>query len=79
MKETLDEKIDGTPISPIPGQTRSINETRNDGRVPDLLVELPSMHEEPKLEVQRSRPSLINQDSQQEERFTPLMDPPTKS
>lgn len=78
MKETLDEKIDGTPISPIPGQTRSINETINDGRVPDLLVELPSVHEKP-LKGAKKPAILINQDSQQEERFTPLMDPPTKS
>jgi hypothetical protein len=78
MRETLDEKIDGTPISPIPGQTRSINETRNDGRVPDLLVELPSMHEDPKRGAKKPA-ILINQESQQEERFTPLMDPPTKS
>jgi hypothetical protein len=78
MKETLGEKIDGTPISPIPGQTRSINETRNDGRVPDLLVELPSMHEEP-MRGAKKPAILINQDSQQEERFTPLMEPPTKS
>ena len=45
MKETLDEKIDGAPISPIAGHNRSINDTIDDGRGgPDLLVELPSMY-----------------------------------
>ena len=79
MKETLDEKIDGAPISPIAGHNRSINDTIDDGRGgPDLLVELPSMHQET-LRGGKKPAILINQDSQQEERFTPLMDPPTKS
>ena len=78
MKETLDEKIDGAPISATQGHTRSINETINDGRGTDLLVELPSMHQET-LRGGKKPAILINLDSQQEERFTPLMDPPTKS